>query len=159
MIAKENVLPHYIKESNQLWYVLAYDSNGYQLKAYGIDRIRNLVVHDMLFERNTDIDVNDMYRDCYGIWDDDRLPVEEVILQYDDKDGYFLKAMPLHHTQKVLVDDGKVFRISLHLKITNDFVMALLSRSRSLEVIAPLHLRERIHDIYLQALERNKLSF
>lgn len=156
VIAKENVLPHYIKESNQLWYVLAYDSNGYQLKAYGIDRIRNLVVHDMLFERNTDIDVNDMYRDCYGIWDDDRLPVEEVILQYDDRDGYFLKAMPLHHTQKVLVDDGKVFRISLHLKITNDFVMALLSRSRSLEVIAPLHLRERIHDVYLQALERNK---
>lgn len=98
VITKENILPHYIKESNQLWYVLAYDADGYQLKAYGIDRIRNLVVHDTLFERNVDIDVNGMYRDCYGIWNDESLPVEEVILQYDNRDGYFLKAMPLHHT-------------------------------------------------------------
>lgn len=90
VITKENILPHYIKESNQLWYVLAYDADEYQLKAYGIDRIRNLVVHDTLFERNVDIDVNGMYRDCYGIWNDESLPVEEVILQYDNKDGYFL---------------------------------------------------------------------
>ena len=90
MITKENILPHYIKESNQLWYVLAYDADEYQLKAYGIDRIRNLVVHDTLFERNVDIDVNGMYRDCYGIWNDESLPVEEVILQYDNRDGYFL---------------------------------------------------------------------
>ena len=43
VITKENILPHYIKESNQLWYVLAYDADGYQLKAYGIDRIRNRI--------------------------------------------------------------------------------------------------------------------
>ena len=157
LITKENILPHYIKESNQLWYVLAYDANGYQLKAYGIDRIRNLMVHDTLFERNVDIDVNGMYRDCYGIWNDESLPVEEVILQYDNRDGYFLKAMPLHHTQRALVDDGKVFQISVHVKITNDFVMALLSRSRSLEVIAPMHLRKRIMDVYRDALVRNSV--
>ena len=157
VITKENILPHYIKESNQLWYVLAYDADGYQLKAYGIDRIRNLVVHDTLFERNVDIDVNGMYRDCYGIWNDESLPVEEVILQYDNRDGYFLKAMPLHHTQRVLVDDGKMFKISVHVKITNDFVMALLSRSRSLEVIAPMHLRKRMMDVYREALVRNSV--
>ena len=32
VITKENILPHYIKESNQLWYVLAYDADGYQLR-------------------------------------------------------------------------------------------------------------------------------
>ena len=157
VIVKENLLPHYIKQSNQLWYVLAYDANGCLLKAYGIDRIHKLVVHDTLFERNVDVDVKGMYRDCYGIWNDDKIPVEEVVLQYDARDGFFLKAMPLHHTQKVLVDDGEIFRISLHIKITNDFVMALLARSRSLEVIKPLHLRERINDVYKQALERNKI--
>ena len=98
-----------------------------------------------------------MYRDCYGIWNDESLPVEEVILQYDNRDGYFLKAMPLHHTQRVLVDDGKVFQISVHVKITNDFVMALLSRSRSLEVIAPMHLRKRIMAVYRDALVRNSV--
>lgn len=157
VIVKERVLPHYIKESNQLWYLLAYDANGYLLKAYGIDRIRKLVVHSSRFERNIDVDVKDMYQDCYGIWNDDNIPVENIVLQYDARDGYFLKSMPLHHSQKVLVDDGKMFRISLQLKITNDFVMALLARSRSLEVIAPLHLREKIQNIYKLALERNRV--
>lgn len=33
--------------------------------------------------------------------------------------------------------------VRIDLKITNDFVMELLSRCRSLEVLAPMHLRER----------------
>ena len=55
------------------------------------------------------------------------------------------------------MDDGKVFKISVHVKITNDFVMALLSRSRSLEVIAPMHLRKRMMDVYREALVRNSV--
>lgn len=157
LIKKTNILPHYIKESNQLWYVLAYDTNGTQLKSYGVERIQDLLVHEEHFERLLDVDVKNMFNDCYGIWNDEEKPVEEIILQYDDRDGYFLKAMPLHHSQKILIDDGRIFKISLRLKITNDFVMALLARSRSLEVIAPLHLRERINKIYQTAIERNKL--
>jgi len=42
------------------------------------------------------------------------------------------------------------------LRITNDFVMELLSRSRSVEVIAPHTLRTRLYDTLRQAAERNK---
>ena len=38
----------------------------------------------------------------------------------------------------------------------NDFVMELLSRSRSLEVISLLYLRERVRKIYEEALKRNE---
>ena len=55
----------------------------------------------------------------------------------------------------ILADTPEEFRIALHLRITNDFVMELLSRSRSLEVIRPQHLRERIRNIYEAALQRN----
>ena len=53
------------------------------------------------------------------------------------------------------IDNDSEFRISLRLRITNDFVMALLSRSASLTVIKPLSLRARIRDIYKDAIERN----
>lgn len=36
--------------------------------------------------------------------------------------------------------------------------MAVLSRSRSVEVIKPLHLRQRIHEILKQALARNRIE-
>lgn len=149
-----DVLPHYLKESNQRWYLLAYDKAV--MKAFGIDRIRNLDVHEgTTFRRVVDTDVNAMFKDCYGLWNDERIPVEDIELRYDALDGRFIKSAPIHVSQKVIVDTPDEFRISLRLRITNDFVMELLSRSRSLEVIKPQHLRERVRKVYEEALRRN----
>ena len=142
---KKKVLPHFLKDSNQRWYLLA-----------GVDRIRDLhVLDNEHFRRDTSIDVQALFRDCYGIWDQADIPVEDIELRYDALDGKFLKSVPLHHSQVVLADTPEEFRIALRLRITNDFVMELLSRSRSLEVIRPLHLRERVRHIYEAALRRN----
>lgn len=148
------VLPHYLKESNRRWYLLAYD--GGVMKTFGIDRIRDLRVDAThTFKRHTDIDVAELFRDCYGLWNDPSIPVEDIELGYDALDGRFVKSDPIHHSQRILSDTPDELRISLRLRITNDFVMELLSRSRSLEVIKPQHLRERIRKIYEEALKRN----
>ena len=153
-LAEKKVLPHFLKESNQRWYLLAYE--GDVLKTFGVDRIRDLHVWDNEhFQRNTSVDVQALFRDCYGIWDQPDIPVEDIELRYDALDGKFLKSVPLHHSQTILTDTPDEFRIALRLRITNDFVMELLSRSRSLEVIRPQHLRERIRNIYEEALKRN----
>ena len=44
------------------------------------------------------------------------------------------------------------------LRITNDFVMALLARSTSLTVLKPESLRCRVRDIYREALRRHNPS-
>ena len=153
-VTEKKVLPHFLKESNQRWYLLAYENDT--LKTFGVDRIRHLhVLDNEHFRRNTSVDVQSLFRDCYGIWDQPDIPVEDIELRYDALDGKFLKSAPLHHSQTVLADTPEEFRISLRLRITNDFVMELLSRSRSLEVIRPLHLRERVRQIYMDALKRN----
>lgn len=46
--------------------------------------------------------------------------------------------------------------VTLRLKITNDFVMALLSRSSSIEILAPQSLKDRMYDIWTAALGRDK---
>lgn len=80
------VRPHYLKESDRRWYLLAYE--GDTMKTYGVDRIRNLGILDgKPFTRNTDIDVAQLFKDCYGIWNDESIPVEETELRYDALDG------------------------------------------------------------------------
>lgn len=154
-VEDKKVYPYYLKESNQRWYLLAYE--GDVLKTFGVDRIRDLhVVESETFKRRETVDVQTYFKDCYGIWNQPSIPVEEVELKYDALDGKFLKSCPLHHSQQILVDDKDEFRITVRLRITNDFVMELLSRSRSLEVIRPQHLRERIRQVYEEALKRNK---
>lgn len=151
---EKKVLPHYLKESNQRWYLLAYEDGV--LKTFGVDRISELRVLDgETFKRDRSIDVSALFKDCFGIWNQPDIPVEDIELRYDALDGSFLKSVPLHSSQRVLVDTEDEFRISLRLRVTNDFVMELLSRSRSLEVIRPLHLRERVRRVYEEALKRN----
>lgn len=151
---EKKVLPHYLKEDQQRWYLLAYD-NGV-LKTFSASCIRHLRIHtEETFARNMNIPVDDLFRECYGIWNQPDLPVEDIELSYDALDGSFLKTVPLHHSQEIITDTQEEFRIRLRLRITNDFVMALLSRSRSLTVIKPLHLRERVRKVYEEALRRN----
>lgn len=150
----KKVLPHYLKEDQQRWYLLAYD-NG-TLKTFSTAYIRELhIIYEETFKRDMNISVNDLFKDSYGIWNQPDIPVEAIELSYDALDGSFLKSVPLHPSQEIIVDNQNEFRIRLRLRITNDFVMALLSRSHSLTVIQPVHLRERVKKVYKEALKRN----
>lgn len=148
------VNPCFLKENQQRWYVGALDRR--ELKLFSLDRISNLeIMSDSTFER-PEIDVEAQWKDCYGIWDNLENPVEEIVLRYSALDGNFIKGVPLHHSQKVLSDTDEEFVISVRLRISNDFIMVLLSRSKSVEVIEPLHLRQTIRDISAACAERNK---
>ena len=153
-IISKRVKPHFLKESLGLWYLLALDEHD-ALKAYGIDRMQNIHVTDVIFKRDESINPDDLFKHSYGIWDDPSIPIEEIELSYSPLDGKFIKTTPLHSSQKILVDNDDEFRVSLRLRITNDFVMALLSRSASLTVIKPLSLRARLREIYKDAIQRN----
>lgn len=154
MMREKKVLPHYLKENQQRWYLLAYD-NGI-LKTFSAECISDLrIIYEETFKRNMNINVEELFKDSYGIWNQADIPVEEIELSYDALDGCFLKSVPLHHSQEILIDSEEDFRIQLRLRITNDFVMALLARSRSLTVIKPLHLQEQVRRIYEEALKRN----
>ncbi len=156
-VIPKRVKPHFLKESLGLWYLVALDEKN-RLKCYGIDRIINLYKTDLQFKRDENIDVTALFKDSYGIWDDPAIPVEEIELSYSALDGKFLKTMPLHHSQEILIDNDEEFRIKIRIRITNDFVMALLSRSNSLKVIKPISLKTRIINVYEQALKRNKMD-
>lgn len=150
--------PYFLKESQQRWYLVAIDHKDKKLKCFGLDRILNLDISSTRFHKNLKLNVPELFRQSFGIWNDPETPVEEIVLRYDSLDGSFIKSLPLHSSQKVVAEDDNSLTVSLHLRITNDFVMAVLSRSRSVEVIKPLHLRQRIHEILKQALDRNRVE-
>ena len=145
--------PHYLKEDQGLWYMIGYSKN--QLLVFALDRIRNLEIQEENFVYDEELDIEKLFLDSYGIWVNPSIPTEVVELRFDALDGNFIKAKPFHPSQKIISDTEQELRITLEIQITNDFVMALLSRARSVEVISPLHLRQRIRDTLSEALKRN----
>lgn len=153
------VMPYALKESRGRWYLLAVEigenvRHAGEIKIWGLDRIHNLKVTDMRFSRDSSIDVEKEFKDVFGIYSGDILPVEEVILSFSPRSGRYNEAFPLHESQETLVDDDKEFRIRLHLKLTYDFKQELLSQINDLVVIAPEHLRKEICEICRKAQER-----
>lgn len=153
IVRHHKICPHYLKEDQRLWYVIGFE-NGKPF-SFALDRITALSVLDEEFKFNTDFDLEEHFKDCFGIWSDPSVETEEIELKYDSLDGSFLKVIPIHPSQEIIADREDEFRIKLRLKITRDFVMELLRRSRSLEVIRPLHLRQKIYDLLAAGAIRN----
>lgn len=155
-VSHHMVSPLFLKEDQQRWYLIGQTERG--VRIYGLDRISGLRFTDEVFKRDESVVPEEMFKDSFGIWYDPNIPVEEVELRYDALDGKFLKTVPLHQSQTILADNDEEFRIKVKLRITNDFVMELLSRSRSLEVISPEHLRRRVYEVMRVGAERNKIA-
>lgn len=177
-VVHKRINPHFLKESQGRWYLIGYDvpldnldagretrypsgresaSSGLRLKTFGLDRMSGLqMLEQEKFRRNEEIDIPALFRECYGIWNNPDDPVEEVVVKYDALDGAFVKSLPLHPSQEIVEETADYVVVRFRIRITNDFVMALLSRSRSLEVLKPLSLRERVYKVYLDAVERNR---
>ena len=153
-------MPYALKEGCGRWYLLAIEigenvRHAGEIKSWGLDRIRDLNVTKNRFTRNSAIDPEKEFKDVVGVYSNNDLPVEEVILSFSPKGGRYNEAFPLHESQETLIDDGKEFRIRLKVKITYDFKQELLSQSDDLVVIAPEHLRKELCEIYRKAMERN----
>lgn len=154
-VISKQVEPYYLKESQQRWYLVGYDSDK-KLKCFALDRLSLFrIAADKPFTRREDIDIPALFRESFGIWNDPQTPIEEIILRYDTLDGAFVKTLPLHTSQEIVSDNDEGLIIKLQLRITNDFIMELLSRSRSVEVIKPHSLRKRLYDTYIKAAARN----
>lgn len=154
-VEKHHIIePYILKESQLRWYLIGRNKDQ-KLLTFSVERIRNIVVRGGKFKRQ-DIDVRNMFAHSFGIWVDEDIPIERVVLRFDALDGSFVKSLPLHPSQKIVIEDDEHLTIELRLRITNDFVMALLSRSRSIEVVEPLTLRKRLENIYSEALSRHR---
>ncbi|KAA6303692.1 MAG: hypothetical protein EZS26_000243 [Candidatus Ordinivivax streblomastigis] len=146
--------PYALKECRGRWYVVGRTKGQQDLKTYGLDRISNLDVTEERFKKDASVNLSEKFRYSYGIYSSDEYPVEEVVLSFDAEDGRYLKSLPLHPTQEIIQDSKEEFVIRLQVKITEDFIMEILSRSWSLKVIQPASLQERLHNIYQSALKR-----
>lgn len=146
--------PYFLKQSQNRWYLVAMVEGV--LKCFELGRFKSFKVLDEDFIRYESVRAGNLFRDCFGIWDDPKMPVEDIRLRFSPLDGRFIKTLPIHSSQKVAVETEEYVEVTLRLKITNDFVMALLSRSSSIEILAPQSLKDRMNAIWAAALERNK---
>jgi len=143
-----------LKEFKHRWYLLAQDNYDKFLKIYALDRITSLEISNLPFPENTDFDIDKMMKHCFGIIIPSDEKPQKVVLSFEPLQGKYIKSLPLHETQKILIDNDKELRISLNIYLTHDFKMEVLSYGKDVKVIEPKWLVEEVREDLMAALEK-----
>lgn len=146
--------PYALKEFKNRWYVISRDLKVGQIKTFALDRLTNLEITARKFSYPKDFDVEESYRYCFGIIGPNGKKPQEIILSFDHFQGKYIKSLPLHDSQEVLVDNKKELQIRLKLCITFDFIMELLSYGDSMKVIKPKALVRELKIAHQKALNQ-----
>ncbi len=148
------VEPYALREFKHRWYLLSMVPDEDKIKTFALDRISNLDISRKKFELQDNFDVDEYFKYSFGIITPIDQKPEEVILSFVPHQGKYIKTLPMHASQEVLVDDENEFRIQLKIYITFDFRMELLSYAANVKVLQPQSLIEEIQQLFKEALDR-----
>jgi hypothetical protein len=153
--SNRTVEPYGVKEYKRRWYMVAKDTKDGRIKTFGLDRITNLYSAHELFLYPKGFSISQLFQHAYGIILGDKgQQAEEVILSFTPEQGKYIKSLPLHHSQKVLIDNDNEYRISLTVYITFDLEMDIRAWGENVEVLAPEDLRLAVKASLLQASQQ-----
>jgi len=149
-----SVQPYALKEFKNRWYLMAKDTATSITKSFGLDRLTNLTITDQEFKASKDFNIEEMYLDCFGIMNSDDQTPSNIILSFDTDQGKYIKSLPLHESQEILIDNEVELQIKLKLFVTHDFIMELLAHGDTVKVIQPKSLIKELKKTYQNSLNK-----
>lgn len=148
----KKVAPHLLKEYENRWYIMAYDEEDALMKTYALDRIEALALTEEHFEPQT-IDFREHFKYSMGITINN-MPPQEIILSFDPIQGMYVKSLPLHHSQTLLVDNEEETVVAILVKPTYEFYAKILSFGNKVKVVAPAEIAAELQQILTQTLDK-----
>ena len=127
------------------------DSN---IKSFALDRLTNLEITNRTFAFPKTYNIEESYRFCFGIISPNDEEPQEIVLSFDPVQGKYVKSLPLHETQQVLIDNEDELQIKLKLCLTHDLIMELLSFGDNMKVVKPKALITEIKTAHQKAYKQ-----
>ena len=141
---QRKVQPLALKEARYRWYLIAKDLKDNRIKTFGLDRMTNLEITSTKFQLPENYNPEETFHYSFGIINGGNKEPQKIILSFSFDQGKYIKSLPLHHSQKELINDEEEYRIELLLHPTYDFVMELMSIGAQVKVIEPQSLKNEM---------------
>ena len=129
--------PYCIKLFRQRWYLLGkFDDGGFAI--FSFDRIEDIMLTAESFTIKKGFNATKFFSECFGVVIGDGTKAEQIVLRAFGREKYYLRDLPLHHTQKELEPRTAEARqqqeaqdfsdFEYHLRPTADFKGQIMSR-------------------------------
>jgi predicted DNA-binding transcriptional regulator YafY len=139
-----DIHPYYLKQYNNRWFLFGLNDDAYHhITTIALDRIVSISQASIPYIENTLIEnFDDYFYDIVGVSIPPNASVEKVVLRFSEHRYPFVKAKPIHGSQKILNAEERT--IALHLIPNQELEAIILSFGDDVEVVEPQHLRDNI---------------
>lgn len=135
-IAKErNVLPVYLKEYRNRWYLISFDLEKSDWITYALERMDGLVVNEAQHILKEAFNPNSFFAETIGITTEKKA-AERIELRVNDIASKYIESQPLHSSQEKIGTNQFV----LTVQINEELIRTLLGFMGELQIISPAHL-------------------
>jgi len=128
--------PYLLKEYQSRWYVVGLIGPLKEFRTFGIDRIDNLTVKPDTFTPNADMNPLDSFQHIIGLTYSLGKRAK-VVLSFTPTQGQYIKSLPLHSSQKELINNEEEYRIELDIIPNFEFQQQILLHGDTVRVLAP----------------------
>ena len=139
-----DVEPYCVKLFRQRWYLLGRSPYKKQMMIYALDRIQELQVTDEKFELPTTFNAYDFFSEYFGVVVDNEIRCKKVKLKVASYQANYIRAVPLHHSQKEAERNENFSIFELWLRPSDDLIREILWHGEAIEVLVPMEFREEV---------------
>lgn len=144
--------PYGLKEYLNRWYVIGVVQGLNELRTYGIDRIEELKITDKKFIPDKKLNPLANFDNVVGVVYSLH-PIIDVILSFSPDQGKYIKTLPIHDSQKIVVDTENELRISLRVSPNYELVQRILMYNQFVKVLEPKFLADEIKQRLKESLK------
>lgn len=150
---KFKVEPYLLKEYQNRWYIVAFVLGMNEPRTFAIDRLEKVEILDETFKPTKRDELLANFNHVIGLVYSYG-EIEDVELVFTQQQGNYVKSLPWHSSQTILVDNELELRIKLRVIPNFELTQKILMCGDSVEVIHPLWLRTEIKKLILKSLEK-----
>lgn len=148
--------PYFLKRYKQRWYMLGLRDKDGNIRTYALDRIKEMTLLQQTFSMPEGVTAADYFGTVIGITTS-QAPVHEVRLRASSRQAKYMRALPLHTSQKEEIhDDYSIF--SYRLQLNYELVHEIIGFGDAVKVLDPPELRVMVTEALRAALQQYEPS-
>ncbi len=147
------VQPLFIKLFQNRWYMVARRYyKGWGIRTFCLDRIEEAVILDEKFEMPEDFVPEEYFANTYGVSHVEGEEPYKIVFRVQERQKYYFMTLPMHHSQRLIADEGSYADFEVTLVPTDEFFFEMLKNGSLVEIISPKEvvdlMKEWVNDLY-----------
>lgn len=134
---QRKVTPLLLKEYNNRWYLICYDSVKEKVITYALDRISDLEIIEQQGDKPADFKPDLFFKHSIGITASAEARPDKIEFMASNIAAKYINSQPFHESQKIVEENNEQTKFELFALVSEELIRELLSYGGDVQVLQP----------------------